>query len=272
LPDLLRLTGPVYLEKFDKRFESKDVLEQLEYEIEKGYVERGIEPGERKTIFKALVKKVLEQLIQKSFWGQKELKDLIFRELNEKNILLFFRDEEIQKVISELNWAGIVNQSYQNDYLMIVEANLAAKKSNAFIKREVEYLVDLSGTRPRAKLKIKYTHQGGQRDWFNDDYRAYLRIYLPQGSWLLEAKEVKNETSFLDELNKTVFGNWIEIPIGQEKIIEFAYLLPERIKEGSEYRILVQKQSGIDSFPFKLILKNIYQKEFEIDRDLEICL
>jgi len=102
--------------------------------------------------------------------------------------------------------------------------------------------VDLSGTRPRAKLKIKYTHQGGQRDWF------------------------------LDELNKTVFGNWIEIPIGQEKIIEFAYLLPERIKEGSEYRILVQKQSGIDSFPFKLILKNIYQKEFEIDRDLEICL
>jgi len=57
LPDLLKLTGPVYLEKFDKRFESKDVLEQLEYEIEKGYVERGIEPGERKTIFKALVKK-----------------------------------------------------------------------------------------------------------------------------------------------------------------------------------------------------------------------
>jgi hypothetical protein len=272
LPDLLELTGPIYLEEFNKKFESKDVLYQLEYEVEKGYIERGIDPGERKTILKALVKEVLKQLAKKSFWEQKELKDLAFRELDKKNILLFFKDSQIQKVISEFNWQGAVNQSYQDDYLMIIEANLAAKKSNAFIEREVEYSVDLSGTRPQAELKINYTHQGGQKDWFNDDYRAYLRIYLPQGSWLLEAKGVKDETRFLDELNKTVFGNWIEIPTGQEKTIEFTYLLPERIKKELEYKILVQKQSGIDSFPFKLILKDIYQKEFKIDKDLEVCL
>ena len=272
LPDLLELTGPIYLAEFNKKFESKDILYQLEYEVEKGYIDRGIESGERKTVFKALVKEVLKQLSQKSFWEQKELKDLAFRELDKKNILLFFKDEEIQKVISEFNWQGAVNQSYQNDYLMIVEANLAAKKSNAFIKREVEYSVDLSGARPQAELKIKYIHQGGQKDWFNDDYRAYLRIYLPQGSWLLSAKGVKDETRFLDELNKTVFGNCLEIPTGQEKTIEFTYLLPEKIREESDYQILVQKQSGIDSFPFKLILKDIYQKEFEIDKDLEMPL
>lgn len=271
LPDLLELTGPIYLEEFNKKFESKDVLYQIEYEVEKGYIERGIETGERKTVFKALVKEVLKQLTQKSFWEQRELKDLALRELDKKNILLFFKDSEIQKVISEFNWDGAVNQSYLYDYLMLVEANLAAKKSNAFIKREVEYLVDLSGVRPQAELKIKYTHQGGQKDWFNDDYRAYLRIYLPQGSWFLEARGVKDETRFLDQLNKTVFGNWIEIPTGQEKIIEFTYLLPERIKEKLEYEILVQKQPGIDSFPFKLILKDIHQKEFKkeeiIDKD-----
>jgi hypothetical protein len=220
-----------------------------------------------------LVKEILEQLVQKSFWEQKELKDLIFRELDIKNILLFFKEVDCQTATSKLNWTGQVNQSYPHDYLMMVEANLAARKSNAFIKREVEYLIDLSGLKPQVELKIKYIHQGGQKDWFNDDYRAYLRIYLPQDSWLLEAKGIKDKTSFSDELGKTVFGNWIIVPTGQEKTIEFTYLLPERIKGELEYKILVQKQSGIDSFPFKLILKDVNQKEFKveeiIDRDWE---
>ena len=271
LPDLLELTGPIYLEEFNKKFESKDILYQLEYEIEKGYVQRGIEPGERKTLFKALVKEILEQLVQKSFWQQKELKDLIFEELDRKNILLFLKDANNQEVISKFNWDGTVDQFYPNDYLMIVEANLAAKKSNAFIKREVEYLVDFTKERPEVNLKIKYLHQGQEKDWFNDDYRAYLRIYLPQGSWLLETNGVAGEIKFVDELNKTVIGHWIVVLTGQEKIIEFKYLLPEGIKEKPEYKILVQKQSGIDSFPFKLVLKNAHQKEFKkekiIDRD-----
>jgi len=52
LPDLLELTGPVYLEEFDKEFKSEDVLFQLEYEVEKNYVQRNIESGERKRYLK----------------------------------------------------------------------------------------------------------------------------------------------------------------------------------------------------------------------------
>ncbi len=271
LPDLLELTGPIYLAEFNKEFKSENVLYQLEYEVEKGYLQREIDQGERKTVFKALVKEVLKQLVQKNFWEQKDLKDLIFRELDIKNILLFFKEDNEQAVISELNWAGQVNQSWANDYLMIVEANLAAKKSNAFIKREVEYFIDLSGSEPQVELEIKYIHQGAQKDWFNDDYRAYLRIYLPQGSWLLEVDGAAGKTRFSEESNKTVFGHWIIVPTGQERIIKFKYLLPERIKQDLNYQILVQKQPGIDSFPFRFVLKDINQKEFIkeeiIDRD-----
>jgi len=69
---------------------------------------------------------------------QKELKNIVFEEFDKKNIVLFLKNRENQKIISKLGWSGEVDKFYENDYLMIVEANLASKKSNAFIKREVE--------------------------------------------------------------------------------------------------------------------------------------
>ncbi|NQV00634.1 MAG: DUF4012 domain-containing protein [Parcubacteria group bacterium] len=269
LPNLLKLTGPIYLEEFDKEFKAEDVLYELEYEVEKGYVQRGIIPGERKSIFKALIKKVLEQVVQDNFWEQKELKNFAINELDKKNVLVFFKDAELQGTMVKFEWAGLVNQSEQDDYLMINEANLASKKSSAFVKRQIEYSVDLTGTRPLVNLKIKFTHKGGDKDWFNDDYRSYLRIYAPKGSWFLKAKGVENGTKFLDELNKTVFGNLIIVPTGQEKTIEFTYLLPERIEQKDDYSILVQKQSGIDNIPFKLVLKDVNQKEYIREKIIE---
>jgi len=255
LPDLLKLTGPVYLEEFEKEFKSEDVLYQLEYEVEKGYFNRGIEEGERKKIFKALVKEILQKATQGNLSFKNNLKNLIIKELDEKNILLSLNNKDTQEVISELKWDGKINQLNESDYLMIVEANLASKKSNAFIEREIEYYVDLDQEKPTAKLKIKYSHQNPEKDWFNDDYRFYLRIYTPLGSWLKNTQGINNETEFSEELNKTVFANWIEITAGQEKTIEFEYILPDYIASQSEYSILFQKQSGIDNIPFELVIK-----------------
>ncbi|MBU1177098.1 MAG: DUF4012 domain-containing protein [Patescibacteria group bacterium] len=254
LPNLLKLTGPVYLQEFDKEFKSEDVLYQLEYEVEKAYVERNIEEGERKKIFKALINEILERAIQGNLSFKNELKNLALKELDEKNIILSLKDIDTQKTISKFKWDGKVDQLYKNDYLMIVEANLASKKSNAFIEREVEYAVNLNEEKPRVNLKIKYAHQNKEKDWFNDDYRFYLRIYTPIGSWLENSNGMSSEIEFTNELNKTVFGSWVEVPAGQEKIIEFEYTLPTSFNQ-EEYKILVQKQSGIDSFPFKLILE-----------------
>ncbi|OPL12020.1 MAG: hypothetical protein AVO34_02060 [Firmicutes bacterium ML8_F2] len=284
LPDLLELIGPVYLAEFNKEFKAENVLYELEYEVEKGYIQRGIAAGERKSIFKALVKEVLKEISQKSFWEQSALKDFTIDELNKKNFLVFFKDAELQETMIEFGWAGLVESSETGDYLMLNEANLASRKSNAFIERRVEYYIDLTGARPLVNLKIRFIHQGEDKDWFNDDYRTYLRIYAPKGSWLLETKGMERETDFLDELDKTVFGNLVIVPTGQEKTVEFSYLLPACIATPSvagepasvlgksgNYKILVQKQPGINSFPFKLVLKDIrqkvYLKEKVIERD-----
>lgn len=269
LPELLKITGPIYLEQFDKEFKSDDVLIQLEYEVEKAYVDRGIDPGDRKIMFKALTTKVFEKILAQDFWQQNELKDLVVQELDKKNILLFLKDSEDQDLISKFNWSGEVNQIYEHDYLMIVEANLASKKSNAFVSREVEYSVDLSKDHPEALLKITYTHQGTEKDWFSDDYGCYLRVYTPKDSWLLSVSGVEGQTDFSTDLGKTVFGNWIKVLTGQEKVVELRYRLPEKVRQGKEYKLLVQKQSGIDSLPFKFNLKDINQREIKGQETIE---
>ncbi|MBU1289864.1 DUF4012 domain-containing protein [Patescibacteria group bacterium] len=263
LPDLMELIGPAYLEEFDKEFVAETVLYDLEYETERGYLERGIDAGERKTVYKALVKNVLGGITENNFWQKNDLRGLVMNELAEKNILLFFKDEKEQEVVDELGWSGRVDQSHSGDYLMIVEANLGARKSNAFVTREVEYLVDFSKDAPMANLKIKFTHIGGEKDWFNHDYQVYLRIYAPYKSWLLAAYGTEDETEFLDEFGKTVFGNWIIIPSGETKTVEFSYLLPSRLKDETDYQILVQKQSGINSLPLKFIFKEGEREEVE---------
>jgi len=214
-------------------------------------------------MFKALTTKVFEKILAQDFWQQGELKDLVVRELDRKNILLLLKDSEDQELISKFNWSGEVNQSYERDYLMIVEANLASKKSNTFVSRQVEYSVDLSKDQPEALLKITYTHQGTEKNWFSDDYGCYLRVYVPKDSWLLSISGLEGQTDFSVDLGKTVFGHWIKVPTGQEKIIELRYRLPEEVRQGKEYRLLVQKQSGIDSLPFKFNLEDINQREIK---------
>lgn len=269
LPELLKLTGPIYLEEFNKTFSSQDALYQLEYEVEKGYFQRGIETGERKMIFKELIKAMADKLTSKNPLDWAELKDLAVSQLNKKNILLYFKDKNIQEEISKLGWAGQVNQSFQGDYLMLVEANLGAKKSNYFVERAVNYSVDLSGQKPQAKLVIKYEHQGQIKDWFSDDYRTYLRIYLPKGCQLIGANGLKDQTIVEEDLNKTVFGNWLEVKTGQTQTVEYEYFLPETVKGTGEYRILVQKQPGLDQLPLTFSLKNVNGKIYQVEKIIE---
>jgi len=259
LPHFIDFSGPIYLAEFNKEFVAEDALYQLEYEVEKGYVSRGIKEGERKTVFKALAEEIINQLADKGIWGYKELSDLIMDELDKKNILLFFKDESLQQIAEEQNWAGRIENT-ERDYLMIVEANLGAKKSNLFIEREVEYYVDLDQKQPTAKLTIRYTHSNPVKDWFNNDYSAYLRIFTPVGSYLTEAKGVSDKTRFKDELDKKVFGNWIQVIAGKSQTVEFYYDLPANVIKDQKYEILVQKQSGLTELPFELIVKKDNQE------------
>jgi len=274
LPALLKWTGPIYLKKYNKTFDSKNVLYGLEYEVEKGYVEKNIDISQRKAAFKELLGLALDKISKNNIWQLNSLKDLVLSQLDQKNIILNFDDENLQNQISKLKWDGQISKDYPDDYLMLIEANLGGRKSNYFMERSIEYFVDLDKEKPQAKLLITFKHNGKQNDWFNYNYLCYLQVYAPDSSWLEQASiagmSVKDQTVFSFDFGKKVFGQWIETATAKEQTIEFVYDLPEKFKNLSEYKILIQKQSGIDQILIKIhIIKDSrdYFKETIITKD-----
>jgi hypothetical protein len=75
------------------------------------------------------------------------------------------------------------------------------------------------------------------------DYQSYLRVYTPNGSWLVDSNN-HHPMKFGEEFYKKYFGTLVQIPIGQTKTYFFEYLLADEVKP-ENYHLTIQKQSGI---------------------------
>jgi hypothetical protein len=80
-----------------------------------------------------------------------------------------------------------------------------------------------------------------------------LRIYTPEGSNLLE-REMVSYPLTVDEFGKTYFGFIMHVLINRNTDVRIKYELPESVREG-DYKLLMQKQSGIGEIPVKINVK-----------------
>lgn len=251
LPSFLEVTGPVTIAGFPGEYNSDNAIEKLQFQVEKGYADQGIEEGNRKDIMKDLSKAILAKVQKLSLSDKKELVEKIEQHLNEKDVMISFKDYELQEKIKQLGWNGELKEAEQ-DYLMMVDANLASFKTDQVMKRTFEYTVDFSREKPRATLDITYHHEGRARNWYIKDYNSYLRIFVPDGSWLASSENIA-QVQYGNEQDKKFFGGIIKIPVGTIKTVSFAYDLPENITF-EDYKLLIQKQSGIDAIKGKIKL------------------
>jgi hypothetical protein len=273
LPSFLEIVGPVEIEGYPRVYTSENAVSQLEYQIEKGYYEQGIEKGKRKYIMKEMSKSVIKKAQALNWSQKKELIKKVEQHLNEKDVLIYFKDKNLQRKIKDLGWSGELKDFKKGDFLMMVDANLGARKSDAVMGREFEYVVDFRRKRPTAKLKIKYTHKGKVRDLLTEDYRTYLRILTPSKSWLYDTGGL-DDLSFVDFdniLNVKSFGIFHKVNLGKSKTVEFDYYLPEEFKF-EDYELFIQKQTGIDRLigKVKLIDKMGMTKSYTVNSSKDI--
>lgn len=244
LGSFLELTGPVSVDGYPGEYNSENAVLKLEYQVQRGYKEQGIEKGERKYIMKYLAKEILEKTQNLSLNEKRKLLLKLEDHLNQKDVMLNFFDSEIQEEIARLSWDGKVIENQLMDYLMMVDANLGAYKTDAKMERSFNYKVNFLGEKPTARLEITYINTAKNKDWMTSDYQSYLRVYTPSGSWLIDSNN-HHPMKFGDEFNKKYFGTLIYVPIAQTKTYYFEYLLADEIKP-EDYHLTIQKQSGID--------------------------
>ena len=184
--------------------------------------------------------------------------------LNEKHILFYFDDQELQSKVEELGWDGRV-KSTAWDYLMVVNTNIAGGKSDRKIKEEIQHTSEVQedGTIIDTVI-IKRKHTAIRGDEFTGVRNVdWMRIYVPLGSELIETLgftrpdegyfekpaswwekdpdvvksenkgriDIESGTKIYEDGDKTVFANWSMVEPEETTTIYLKYLLPFRLNE-----------------------------------------
>ena len=248
--DILKLTGPITASGTE--FNSDNGFLKLEEVVEKQYIMNPeLDTQNRKAIMKSMTPIVINKLF--SLGHISKVADLAHEELRNKNIQINFADSNLQSLVSSVYWDGKVATVWGGDYLMVVDANMGALKTDYYIKRNINYEIDFSGEKPVATLTMQYRNTAPYGDWRTSDYHSYVRIYAPQGAKLLDRKMISPPIT-KDELGKTYFGSTLHVLIGGETDVMIKYELPDSVTKDN-YKLLIQKQSGVGDIPVKVTLK-----------------
>lgn len=244
--DLLEITGPI---KVDNRTYTKDnFMELLQSTTEKDYQALGLSSWNRKADIGRITGAMYARLIDSLDSRRPEILAVLQNNLNRKNVLVYATDPQLADKLRSNNWDGHLEQS-TNDYLMVVDANLAALKTDAVINRNLNYQVVETADGLLAKLTINYANTGVYT-WKTTKYRSYTRVFVPEGSQLVKAAGFFGSQADLtvgSELGKTYFGGWLEIEPGKIGHLYFEYLLPDHLWQAvraKNYQLTIQKQPG----------------------------
>jgi len=210
-------------------------------------------------MFEVICSELKNKLNKESFFA---LSQLVLDSLNEKHILLYFNEPELEAMADGYAWTGrMKNTSW--DYLMAVNTNIAGAKTDRVIAEEISHRAEVSADGTIIDtLEIRRRHNGRKGDAFTGVRNVdWLRIYVPQGSRLLSASgfsrpdekffdqapegwsqdeyvaategraftDPNSGVKIYDEAGKTVFANWCMVDPGEVAVIRFKYVLPFRV-------------------------------------------
>jgi len=265
LRSFLKVTGPVEVPGFPGIYNSENAALNLEYQVERAFLKQGISLGERKSVMNELARVIIEKAKALNASDKLKLAGEIINNLNDKNVQLYFKNEALESRVTDAKWGGAVDSNWNDDYLMMVDANLGSLKSDYYMKRSFDYVVDFSKDVPTARLKITYNHSARTKDWMTKDYLTYLRVYVSKGSWLTGSDNL-GDIRFGEDLNKKYFGSLFDVKVGETKTVEFDYNLPSSISVDA-YKLLIQRQSGVHDLNGKITVigKNGEKEEHDFN-------
>lgn len=255
---ILDITGPIEMPGYGT-YTSADASMKLEENVEKQFLGEDV-PAELKQNRKSIMKKIAAEIINRisTLNNIPKLAEFAQTELRDKNIMIWFKDPSLQSLVSGVHWDGTVSTDWNGDYLMIVDANLGALKSDYWVKRSLDYSVDFTaGPKPIATMKYTYNHTATYGDWRTSDYHTYTRILAPLGSKYIDNSRVKTGGVLSQDnkdFNKTIFGYKVDAVMNHSLDTSIQYELPDTIKADS-YQLLIQKQSGIGNIPVTVHIK-----------------
>jgi len=274
---ILEATGEIQVPDFGEKITAQNLFEKAEY-----YSEVNFFPGstQKQDFLGALGKNLLMTLKETSPAVLAGLVQSTYRSLRTKDLLIWLTDPKAAGLLAGFGWDGSLKKLTTNnspasqrgkqfetinDYLMVVEANVGVNKANFFVSRRLAHQVKLNADGNFEEiLQLDYKNAALSEVAPGGSYKNYLRLYLPRQSEPL-AVTLKNpktgETKLLDKKDweikedhqRTVLGFLVEVPVQQSRQVEVSYRLAAKLADQTGYyRLLVQKQSGLEDEDFQL--------------------
>jgi len=243
--DLIDLVGPIKVKNVV--YKGDNFQELLQYEVEMSYVKQNISSWDRKEVINDIFTELKKRLFSLPYQDYTKILALLNNNLAEKNVQIYLKNPAGQELIKNLGWAGEVRNS-DSDYLMIVDANLAAFKSDAVVGKNWSYSLTKGTGGLKASLNLKYRHDG-KFDWRTTKYRSYTRVLAPLGSTLIKISGAESGVDVVEDkaLDKTSFGFFLTVDPQKSGEVTLEYQLPNKIFEqfqNGSYELYWQRQSG----------------------------
>lgn len=261
---LLRIVGPIEIEGV--RFDAENIADELEYQVEVGYHEKGIPRPQRKAIIAPLSRTAIDRLLARPIreWGP--VVDAVANAARERQLLAYSRDSALQEFVERFNLGGRVRPiTAGDDAVMVVDANLGALKTDPVVERSIRYAIIPDGEGFRGTIRLRYRNTG-TFTWKTTRYRTYTRVYLPEGTELIrthgamerDRSDASGPVDVGAELGRTVLGAFLSIEPGEERSLVFEVRLSPvvaaRIRAGT-YTLRAQKQLGSIATPLTVDLE-----------------
>jgi hypothetical protein len=263
---LLEITGPIEMSEYAVTIDKDNFLEKIQYEVEVDYDKELNQP---KKILADLTPLILDRVFNvQNISDITKTLDVLLASLNEKHILIYSKNYNIEKMLSENGWSGEILDT-EKDYLSVINTNINGYKTDGVIEEKIEHKADVQSDGSIIDtVTITRKHTGGDTDfdWWNKVNADYMRVYVPRGAKLIHASGQTNEfnsppidysalgfkkdpqvgmeeesmiidsesgTRIYEDSGKTVFANWIYVSPKESVTISYSYILPFKLQADS---------------------------------------
>ncbi len=221
----------------------------------------------RKKIIGPLMNSIMANALGQPKEKLPELFEAAFKSVIEKHVLFYLLDEDAQAAVEAFGVAGRMDE-FAGDYLHINDANLGGRKSNLYVTQEVEQDIEIAGDGTVTKtVTITYKNPEKHDGWLNSVLPNWVRVYVPQGSNLIDVSGLEEKEEPYEEFGKTVFAGYFELrPEGVAKVT-LTYTLPQKFDDN--YSLFIQKQPG-KHMPLYIMNVDEALDEFFLKTDKEL--
>lgn len=297
---LLEITGSIEMPEYRVTVDKDNFLETVQNEVEVDYDKEINQP---KKILSDLAPMILDRIFNaQGFSDIARTMDTMIESLDEKHILIYSKNYEIEKLLQNEGWSGEILSS-KKDYLSVINTNINGYKTDGVIDETISHKAEIQSDGSIIDtVNISRHHNGGNTpyDWWNRVNSDYMRVYVPQGSQLISVQgqtreidsppldyanlgykvdpQLKMEedsaqidqesgTRIYDDSEKTVFANWAYVSPQETAEVTYKYLLPFKINTDSKTRpadtYSIVYQKQSGSLGSRLISEIIYPKSYK---------